>query len=84
MTVYQSLSRYATKDKDIDVYDLSLVRVFVGILLPSIPILYINDKRPFADIVARTSKLMHFRNFIGYFGFSILVYATKFLPIFIL
>ena len=81
--IYQSIAKVATNDLKVDVYDLCLVRVCVGIFLPGIPILYYSGKRPFADILPDLKVALHIRNFLGIAGFTTLVYAAKYLPIFV-
>ena len=64
-------------------YDLCLVRVCVGIFIPGIVILYFSKKRPFSDVLPELKTTLHIRNFLGIAGFTTLVYAAKYLPIFI-
>ena len=49
--IYKVITKQATNEYKIDVYDLCLVRVALGILIPSIPVLKMFGKKPFDDFL---------------------------------
>ena len=58
--------------------------MFLGVLIPGIISVVVSGKRPFADVDPKLKVVMHVRNFFGIAGFTALVYAAKFLPIFVI
>ena len=81
-TVYQSLAKIATRDKGVDVIDLCLVRTLGNFIL-AIPVLFVSKKHPINDVPKEFRLTLAIRSLLGIIGFTTMVYATKYLPIFI-
>ena len=50
-SIYKVITKQAVNEYKIDIYDLCLVRVALGILIPSIPVLKMFGKKPFDDFL---------------------------------
>ena len=81
-TVYQSFAKYGLNELNIDVIDLCLVRVF-GNFIIAIPVICASGKNPVTDIPRNLRLAMLIRSISGVTTFTLLVFAAKYLPIFI-
>ena len=76
------MAKVATRDKGVDVIDLCLVRTLGNFIL-AIPVLFASKTHPIDDVPKELRLTLVIRSILGITGFTTMVYAAKYIPIFI-
>lgn len=81
-TIYNSVVKVTTQIYGINVIDLCFTRTICNFVL-AIPIIKMYGKRPVDDTPKEFRMLLLFRGLVGTVAFGCMLYAAKYLPIFI-
>ena len=81
-TSYQEVAKVATLIEKVNVVDLCFFRTWANFLI-AIPLVLRGGKHPIRDLEAKDRGTLFFRSFVGTFGFIVIVYACKYLPIYL-
>jgi drug/metabolite transporter (DMT)-like permease len=81
--IYQACAKKATKELEVNVLDLCLMRTAINLFF-SIIILNIAKKNIFKDVPKEHRKTLFYRCCFGLLGFTTMVYSVELIPIFIM
>jgi len=82
-TIYLQIVKYAVNQMEINPFDLCFFRTTVNFFL-AIPIYKKFGKHPINDVPSNRWKYVVLRSIVGLASFNLMVFASEYLPIFIL